>query len=311
MIARYNVQGTTRVAMGVNVTGDDKSGAHAAFRAIDAADAVVLALGTDTLAVEHEGHDRESVTLPLDSAQVWFALNILQRANATNTPVTLVLVNGGSVSVDDLDRMGPIHAMVEAFFPGPRGAEAVARHLLGVDNRWGRLPYSIMTSNFGEAYALADYRMSFRTYRYAQPMFISFPFGFGLSYTQFSLSRPIATEQGAAVQLSVKNVGGRQGDVVLMAYFRPLQLESKHAFTAASALHRQLFAFRRLALERGAMADVTIPVSAADLALFDDGGVRRTVDGVFSLVFSTGAAESGDVALTVKIVNGQLAPAQQ
>ena len=98
----------------------------------------------------------------------------------------------------------PPSAIVEAFYPGARGAAAISQGLYGVENRWGRLPYSIMNTEFGNDVAMTDMSMAqrnqppfpvthtrttrdrshlrvscFRSYRYADPKYVLFPFGSG------------------------------------------------------------------------------------------------------------------------------------
>ena len=92
-------------------------------RALDAvrwADEVVLALGINN-AVEHEGADRSDTTLP--AAQVAFALQVL----ALGKPVVLILINGGSLSIEPLltGSSGTPAAIIEAFYPNSAGARSL------------------------------------------------------------------------------------------------------------------------------------------------------------------------------------------
>ena len=180
----------TKIEKGVAITGGSTSGMAAAVAAVGWAEAVVLALGTDVETVEHEGHDRADVGLPTNSHQVVFAAQVLAAAGRRGIPVILVVCNGGAVSIDGLlDAPHPPAAVIEAFFPGPRGAEALARAIFGIENRWGRLPYSILRTAAAESFKLADanYSMANRTYRYAPAGSARFDFGHGLSYTDFSI----------------------------------------------------------------------------------------------------------------------------
>lgn len=125
-----------------------------------------------------------------------------------------------------------------AFFPGPRGAQALARAIFGIDNRWGRLPYSILKASVASSFDLADatYSMANRTYRYAPPGSALFEFGHGLSYTSFSIEWMSTTGCGSSsnacsITVAVSNSGcnmipfphlftvGAQVDAVAMQLF--------------------------------------------------------------------------------------------
>lgn len=94
--------GETKVEAGVAITGTADAGVAAALDAVRWAEAVVLAVGTDTISVEHEGTDRQDVGLPASGLQHNFSLQVLAAAAASRTPVVLLLCNGGAVSIDTL-----------------------------------------------------------------------------------------------------------------------------------------------------------------------------------------------------------------
>ena len=94
--------GETKVEEGVAITGTADAGVAAALDAVRWAEAVVLAVGTDTISVEHEGTDRQDVGLPASGLQHNFSLQVLAAAAASRTPVVLLLCNGGAVSIDTL-----------------------------------------------------------------------------------------------------------------------------------------------------------------------------------------------------------------
>eukprot|EP01045_Picozoa_sp_COSAG04_P034104 COSAG04_NODE_7328_length_1146_cov_1.637058_1_plen_323_part_00 len=116
-------------------------GAIAAVKAARAAEQVIVVLGEDD---EGEGHDRKSTTL--DPAQVALAEAVL----AVGKPTVIVLLHGGILSVDSLAKPNGKHALVNAWFPGLRGAEAMAKSLFGFKgfNRWGKLPATIYAESF-------------------------------------------------------------------------------------------------------------------------------------------------------------------
>jgi hypothetical protein len=125
--------GTTG-APGVGVDSNATDGMALALGLARAADVVVLCLGI-TKDQEREGVDRADTALP--GLQNRFARLVF----ATGTPVVLVLVHGGQVAIDGL--VDPPAAIVEAFNPNDIGGTALARTLFGLENRWGKLPYTI------------------------------------------------------------------------------------------------------------------------------------------------------------------------
>ena len=100
-----------------------------------------MVLGEDD---EGEGHDRKSTTL--DPTQVALAEAVL----GVGRPTVIVLLHGGILSVDSLAKPNGKHALVNAWFPGLRGAEAMAKSLFGAKgfNRWGKLPATIYAKSF-------------------------------------------------------------------------------------------------------------------------------------------------------------------
>ena len=186
-----NVLATSRpdvavlVAEGVAISGGDFSGAAAALAAVAAADVVILAVGYNNADVEREGADHNYTTLP--PLQQQLADAVIAAARARGVPVVMLLVNAGQIATDTLAAQPD--ALVEAFYPA-FGAPALVRQLFGLENRWGRLPYTIYEAAFADRIALSDMNVSGavgRTWRYysGEP---NFRFGDGLSYSSFSLS---------------------------------------------------------------------------------------------------------------------------
>jgi len=155
---------------------------------------------------------------------------------ALRKPTVLVLMNAGAVAIDTLldfhaetgaGAHGPAPlAIVEAFYPGPRGGEALAQGLFGQHNRWGRMPYTIYPTSFETEALMTEHDLRVepgRTYRYYRDP--TFAFGHGLSLTSWVLTtaakdlRLHTGAQGAeTVKVSVANTGPLDGDVVVTLY---------------------------------------------------------------------------------------------
>ena len=173
------------IAQGVAVFGGGYEGAAAALAAVAAADIVVLAVGYNNADVEREGADHSYTTLP--PLQQELADAVIAAAKQRSVPVVMVLVNAGQIATDTLARQPD--AVIEAFYPA-FGAPALARQVLGLENRWGRLPYTIYEAAFADRIALSDMNVSGavgRTWRYYQGT-PNYYFGDGLSYSTFSLA---------------------------------------------------------------------------------------------------------------------------
>ena len=155
---------------------------------------VVMAMGTDGT-IDGEGHDRMDIRLPGKQADLVQAV-----LNATSgrdgVRVVLLLFNGGLIALEDL-ALAPHLAIVECFFPGATGGVGVMQALFGVDNRWGKLPFTYYHYNYTQLSNFTNMNMTEtptqpgRTYKYmSDPSLAAWPFGYGLSYTSFELSAP-------------------------------------------------------------------------------------------------------------------------
>jgi beta-glucosidase len=151
------------------------------------------------------------------------SLGMILKAEAmqeTGSPVVLVLLAGSSISFKGLDEKLP--AILMGWYPGQRGGDAVADVLFGNYNPAGRLPVTFYKST-EELGDFRDYSMSAdkgRTYRYykGKPLY---PFGHGLSYTNFKYS-DIKTDKSTLtandelkVLVKVKNTGKYDGEEVV------------------------------------------------------------------------------------------------
>ena len=204
-----------------------KSPFDAALDAAKAADVVVF-VGGLTGDVEGEemkvsfpgfaGGDRTDLRLPATQEK------LLEAVQATGKPVVLVLTTGSALAIDWAKEHVP--AIVVAWYPGQRGGDAVADVLFGGTSPAGRLPATFYKAAENLP-PFDDYSMRGRTYRYfeGEPLF---PFGYGLSYTQFQYAglkidrARVGEDDPVHVSVAVKNVGPRAADEVVQLYVREL-----------------------------------------------------------------------------------------
>jgi beta-glucosidase len=220
----------------------------AAMEAAGKADAVVLCLGlSPRLEGEEqkvpvpgfEGGDRVDLGLPRTQEE------LLRKIAVLDKPMVLVLLNGSALGIEWARDRFP--AIVEAWYPGQAGGTAIADVLFGDYNPAGRLPVTFYKSA-DQLPPFEDYDMKGRTYRFFQgePLY---PFGFGLSYTQFSyrlltLPKAASAKREARIQVEVRNAGKLAGEEVVQLYL-------KRRGEQGVAPNRSLAGFERVALRPG------------------------------------------------------------
>jgi beta-glucosidase len=231
------------------------------------ADAVVMFLGL-TANLEGEemrvqipgfrGGDRTSIDLP--AAQQ----SLLEHIVALRKPTVLVLMNGSAVAVNWAQANVP--AIVEAWYPGQAGGQAIADVLFGDYNPAGRLPVTFYKSE-KDLPPFEDYKMEGRTYRFFKGD-VLYPFGHGLSYTTFGYKnlRTSAERLGAndtiTVRVDVTNTGKRAGDEVV-------QLYAQHVGSKISRPIRDLRGYQRINLRPGQTRTIAFRVPAKSLAYWN------------------------------------------
>jgi beta-glucosidase len=229
-----------------------------AAEAAKRADVAVVCLGTNGK-VEAEGRDRKDLGLP--GAQE----RLLQAVVRANPKTVVVLLNAGPLAVTWAKEHAP--AIVEAWYPGEEGGAALADVLLGEYNPGGRLPYTVYESA-EQIPPQTEYDVTRGfTYLYftGKPLF---PFGHGLSYTQFrygdlTLSdRRIRADGKVDVSVVLKNVGDRAGDEVVQLYVHQVAGKVKRPI-------KELRGFRRVSLKPGEEKTVRFVLPADGLSYYD------------------------------------------
>ena len=219
-ITTVNTGGKTTFAAGcsdgVKCNDSDGSGIASAVAAAKAADRVVLLLGIDG-SIEGESHDRTDLTLP--GQQSALAKAVL----AVGRPTVIVLINGGMVAVANETLAAP--AVLEAFYPGLYGAEAIAATLFGLnENLGGKMPYTTYPADYIDQVKMSDMSMTAgpgRSYRYYTGQAL-WPFGYGISLTTFKISNTTTvssttttTAAAAAAAAIESSAADRQAGVMM------------------------------------------------------------------------------------------------
>jgi beta-glucosidase-like glycosyl hydrolase len=164
----------------------------AACRAAQIADVTVLVIGNDQ-SVESEGHDRTSIAFP--GNQILFVHTIATCANNVGKQITVVAFSGGSLDYNPIMEEPGVGAILWAGYPGQSGGLALAKILVGEISPSGRVPTTIYPSHFVNNVQMINMHMEANatigspgfTYRYYTADDVVYPFGWGLTYTNWTL----------------------------------------------------------------------------------------------------------------------------
>jgi len=277
-VAEFIKKGSATIRAGLAAPDEEK-----ALRVASQSDVIVAAVG-ENVCISGEGRVRHTLRLP--SIQEAFVEKLL----ATGKPVVLVLFGGHNYAIGNLEKR--CAAVVQAWYPGEEGGNAVADLLTGAINPSGRLCVSFpaddaklpvepaapvgsstnVTANYAGVQALPPEMQADFSYTdgYKSQLRPLYPFGFGLSYTTYSYSdlkvpdsAPI-TAESIPVTFDVKNTGSRAGTEVVQLYVSPTDPHSPLKPIL-------LKGFRRVALAPGEEKTVTFNLSPEQLCTWKDG----------------------------------------
>lgn len=306
-------------AKGCNITGSDRSGIAAAVEAASKSDVAVVVLGETSVIlsglgwgvglgeneprdpfVSGEGYDLTSLDPPGVQRE------LLQAVCATGKPVVLVMVHGRPWSIDwEKDH---VPAILEAWYPGEQGGNAIAGILLGDVNPSGRLNCSVPRS-VGHLPVTYDYKPSARginrepgtpekpgrDYVFSSPAPL-FAFGHGLSYTTFEYSDlKIDNNESAKtvkVSVNVRNTGSRDGKEVVQLYVND-------RVSSVTTPQKMLKGFDKIELKTGEQKTVTFDLPYDELALWNASMQRVVEPGEFAVMIGRSAE---DIALSGSFV---------
>jgi beta-glucosidase len=227
------------------------------------------------------GGDRTSIDLPAPEEA------LVESVAATGKPLVVVLMNGSALAVNWVNDHA--NAILESWYSGEEGGEAIAETLNGKNNPAGRLPVTFY-KDLSQLPNFEDYGMANRTYRYfrGQPLY---PFGYGLSYTHFTYSglvlpsQPVNAGDPVDASVTVTNSGKVAGDEVVQLY---LQFPD-----VPGAPLRALRGFQRIHLEPGASQSVRFELKDRDLGMVTDTGTPIIIGGKYTLTIGGGQPDTG------------------
>ncbi|BFV55686.1 glycoside hydrolase family 3 N-terminal domain-containing protein [Kitasatospora sp. CMC57] len=278
---------------GVTVDGDSTDGVAEAVRAAREADVVVLALGDRAglfgRGTSGEGCDAQSLELPGRQRQ------LLEAVLDTGTPVVVTLLAGRPYALGRA--VGEAAAIVQCFFPGEAGTQAVAGVLSGRVNPSGRLPVSVPVHPGVQPSTYLAARLGQAGEVSSSDPTPAFGFGHGLSYSEFTWSglqvevAETGTDGEFRCAFELHNTGARSGSEIVQLYLHD---------PVASVVQpvQRLVGYRRIPLDTGAGCRVEIRLPA-DLASFTGRAGHRIVEpGALELRIS---ASSTDIRFAVPL----------
>ncbi len=257
---------------GYPVAGNDVAGHEEALQAASNADIVIVTLGgkhgTSSIASMGEGIDATNINLP------YCQESFLERLSELKKPVIGVHFNGRPISSDAADNY--INAIIEAWNPSEKGAQAITEVLVGNYNPSGKLPLSVARTagqipiyynhpngssyHQGESIGFANYVDMSHAPRYY--------FGHGLSYTSFEYSKlelsPVSVQpdEEISITLELENTGDMQGTEVVQLYL-------KDRFASQTRPVMELGGFKRIDLQPGEKKKVGFRLELSQLAFLD------------------------------------------
>ena len=251
----------------VPMTVEEKQGIAEAVKQAADCDVIIAVLGEDETCT---GESKSRTGLGFPGRQQ----ELLEALHATGKPVVLVLVNGQPLTINWADRNIP--AILETWFPGQLGGEAIANTLFGTYNPGGKLSVT-----FPKTIGQIEFNFPFKPGSHAGQYFSGpngsgntrvngalYPFGYGLSYTSFAYNNlqikqdNKQTQSAVTISCDLTNTGDRTGDEVVQLYIRD---KVASVITYESVLR----GFERVSLQPGETKTVTFTLYPEDLQILD------------------------------------------
>ena len=229
-----------------------------------------------------KGGDRTDIELP----QV--QRDLLKMLHEAGKKVVFVNCSGGAMAM--VPELESCDAIIQGWYGGERGGQAIAEVITGQVNPSGKLPMTCYRS-VNDLPDFLDYTMKNRTYRYFQGEAL-FPFGYGLSYTTFDISKPVYKNN--KVQFTIKNTGNMDGTEVVQVYVR--RLDDKEGPL------KTLRAYQRVTLKAGGAQMATIDFPRERFEGWDaKTNTMRVVPGKYEIMLGSSSADKDLKRITVNV----------
>lgn len=258
-------------------------------------DIAIVVLGDNPGTV---GESKSRTSLDLSGYQEVLLRNLYE----TGVPIVLVLINGRPVTINWADKYIP--AILEAWFPGEYGGQAIADALFGDYNPGGKLPVTFPRTVGQIPFAFPYKPAAHAGQGNGKSRVIEglYPFGYGLSYTSFAYSGlkitpPVtAGNEDIYITFNIKNTGKYEGDEVVQLYFRDL-------VSSVTVYEMQLRGFERIHLKPEEEKRVEFILKPEQLSLLNKDLVRVVEPGEFEILIGN---SSEDLRLKQRIVISEI-----
>ncbi|PYS21521.1 MAG: glycosyl hydrolase, partial [Acidobacteria bacterium] len=287
-------------ARGSDIGGDSAQGFDEAVRAARESDVVIVAVG-ESAAMSGEASSRSSLDLPGRQ------LDLVKALQATGKPVVVVLMNGRPLTINWIAENSP--AILETWFAGTEAGNAIADVLFGDVNPGGKLP-ATFPRTVGQEPLYYNHMNTGRppdankkyTSKYLDVSWTPlFPFGYGLSYTQFRLSNlqtsaeRIRADGRLTVSAEVENTGQRAGDEVVQLYIRDM-------VASVTRPVMELKGFQRVTLRAGEKRRLEFTLTPELLGFYNREMHFVVESGEFKLMLGTSSADEHQLSTTFEVV---------
>jgi beta-glucosidase len=260
---------------------------------------VVIAVVGESRNMSHEAASRVDLVLPGRQR------DLIRALKATGKPLVLVLMNGRPLALGEENQQAD--AMVESWYLGTEGGNALADVLFGDYNPSGKLPMTFPRS-VGQVPAYYNHLNTGRPYRpndsnytsnyFEEPTSPLFPFGYGLSYTQFNVSdiilsvNKITRKDKLTASVMVKNTGKVAGETVVQLYLRDVA-------ASLSRPVKELKNFQKVMLNPGEEKSVSFTLTEEDLKFFNSSLKYAAEAGEFKLMIGLDSRDVKETSFTL------------
>ena len=298
---RESVSDQTEILFSEGCPLKEKSteGFNEAIKIAKDADIAILVLG---ISPRLEGEEGQATESDLEGDRLEIGLpgsqkDLLKTIQGIGKPIVLILTGGSAISFNFAKEH--IRSILFSWYPGEEGGKAIAEVIFGTYNPAGRLPVTFYKS-VDQLPDMRDYNMVGRTYRYfkGEPLY---PFGYGLSYTDFKYSSlklssgEINSGEKVKVSVDVENIGRMEGEEVVQLYIS----QSSKSFRVPI---RELKGFKRINLNKNEKKTVSFEINQNHYSIVNMDGERSVQPGEISIF--VGGSQPGFIENASEVLKG-------
>lgn len=215
-------------------------------------------------------------------------MKLLKALKTTGKKIIVVLFNGRPLVLDEVIKN--CDALLEAWYPGTMGGKAVAALLTGIENPSGKLSQTF-PRHAGQIPIVYNARRTFYTVHHADiPQGALFPFGFGLSYTQYKYSSPVTDKteyrrgDSVTVRIKIKNTGSVAGREIVQLYIRD-------EVATVIPREKELKRFTSIHLQPGEEKEIRFTIPSADFSIYNNKMEKVLEPGSFTIGIGPNSSE--------------------